>query len=71
MYGLPKVHKKSLDGLPPFRPILSAIGTAKFLVEMLKLLTTNSFTVKDSFSFAEDVRGRDQNLKSKDNLINP
>ena len=46
MYGLTKVHKIVTDGLPSFRPILSAIGTptyklAKFLVPTLAPLTTN------------------------------
>nr|XP_027227563.1 uncharacterized protein LOC113819538 [Penaeus vannamei] len=56
MCGLPKVHK---DGIP-LRPILSAIGTcsyqlAKFLVPILTPLTTNIFTVKDSFTFAKEI----------------
>ena len=50
-----KVHKAIVDVCPPFRPILSAIGTptykiAKFLVAILSCLTINEFTVKDSFS---------------------
>ena len=52
MYGLPKIHKDNV----PFRPILSSIGTAgykisKFLLPFLTLLTTNEYTVQDSFSF--------------------
>ena len=50
MYGLCKVHKynSSTNDIPPFRPILSAIGTAmynlaKFFVPILK-----EFTVKRS-----------------------
>ena len=40
--------------------ILSAINTpsyelAKFLVPLLTPLTSNDFTIKDSFSFAEEV----------------
>ena len=36
LYGLCKIHKSIVDGVPPFHPILSAIGTptyklAKFL----------------------------------------
>ena len=59
MYGLAKVHKIVRDGLPSIRPILSAIGTptyklAKFLVPILEPLTTNEYTIKDSFTFAED-----------------
>ena len=30
MYGLAKVHKIVTDGLPSFRPILSAIGTPTY-----------------------------------------
>ena len=57
MYGSCKVHKASVGNCPPFRPILSALNTAtyklaKFLVPILKTLTTNEFTVKDSFHFA-------------------
>ena len=49
MYGSCKVHKKCVDGCPPFRPILSALQTptyklAKYLVPILELLTTNKFT---------------------------
>ena len=54
MYGSAKVHKIVTDGLPSFRPILSAINTptyklAKFLVPMLEPLATNEYTIKDSF----------------------
>ena len=67
MYGLAKVHKIVTDGLPPFRPILSAIGTttyklAKFLVPTLKPLTTNECTIKDSFTFAEELQNFDSKL---------
>ena len=62
MYGLCKVHKGVTDGstVPPFRPILSAIRTctyslAKFFVPILKEFTTNEHTIKDSFTFAEEI----------------
>ena len=60
MYGLAKVHKPLKNGIPSFRPILSAIGTptyalAKFLVPMLSPLTVSEFTVKDSFTFAAEI----------------
>jgi hypothetical protein len=56
LYGLPKVHKAG----NPLRPILSAIGTsgyklAKFLIPFLTPLTTNEYTIKDSFSFVEEI----------------
>ena len=56
MYRLCKVHKDIIDSFPPFRPILSAINTAtyelaKFLVPILKSLSSNEYTVKESFAF--------------------
>ena len=67
MYGLPKVHKIVTDGLPSFRPILSAIGTptyklAKFLVPILEPLATNEYTIKNSFTFAEGLQSFDSKL---------
>ena len=61
LYGLAKVHKKVIDGFHAFRPILSAIETpmyniAKFLVPMLKDLTSNEYSVKDSFDFAKEIQ---------------
>ena len=67
MYSLAKAHKIVTDGLPSFRPILSAIGTptyklAKFLVPILEPLTTNEYTIKDSFIFAEELQSFDSKL---------
>ena len=67
MYGSAKVHKIVTDGLPSFRPILSAIGTptyklATFLVPILEPLTTNEYTIKDSFTFAEELQSFDSKL---------
>ena len=67
MYGSVKVHKIVTDGLPCFTPILSVIGTptyklAKFLVPMLQPLTTNEHTIKDSFTFAEELKSFDSKL---------
>ena len=67
MYGSAKVHKFVTDGLPSFRPILSAINTptyklAKFLAPMLEPLTTNEYTIKDSFTFAEELQSFDSKL---------
>ena len=60
MYGSCKVHKASVGNCPPFRPILSALNTptyklAKLLVPILKPLSTNEFTVKNSIHFAEEI----------------
>ena len=56
LYGLPKVHKPNI----PLRPILSACNTsnfnlAKYLVPKLAHLTTNSYTVKNSYTFAKEI----------------
>ena len=56
LYGLPKIHKICT----PLRPILSAIGTAgyniaKFFVPILAPFTSNEYTIKDSFSFVEEI----------------
>ena len=56
LYGLPKIHKENT----PLRPIVSCIGTysyelAKYLVTILKPLCDNQYTVKDSFSFAQEI----------------
>ena len=67
LHGSCKVHKASVGNCPPFRPILSAFNTptyklAKFLVPILKPLTTNEFTVKDSFHFAEEIIDQQHDL---------
>ena len=61
LYGNAKVHKPLVNGVPKFRPILSAIGTssykiAKFLIPTLKPLETNEYVTRDSFTFAKEVR---------------
>ena len=64
LYGLPKVHKPDV----PLRPILSACSTpnfniAKFLVPKLAHLTTNSYTVQNSYSFAKEISSFNNNHK--------
>ena len=59
-YGLGKFHKQLIDNCPPFRPIMSAVKTptynlAKFLVPLLEPITTNVYTVKNSFEFAKKI----------------
>ena len=61
------MHKPLINGLPPFRPILSAIGTptyklAKFLVPVLSDITQNEFTVKDSFTFVDEILTQNSDL---------
>ena len=65
-YGLSMVHEKVIDGFLVFRPILSAIGTstykiAKFLVPILKDLTSNEYSVKDSLDFAKEIFQQNSN----------
>ena len=54
LYGPPKVHKTGC----PFCPIVSSTNTynynlASYLVNVLQPISTNCFSVEDSFSFAE------------------
>ena len=67
LYGLCKIHKSLIDNCPPFRPILSAIKTpsyniAKHLLPILEPITTNKFTIKNSFEFAKEVIEQDSGL---------
>ena len=61
------MHKPLKNGLPPFRPILSAIGIptyklAKFLVPVLSNITQNEFTAKDSFTFVYGILTQESDL---------
>ena len=67
VYGSAKDHKIVTDGLQTFTPILSAICTpanklVKFVVAMLEPLRTNEYTIKDSFTFAEELQSFDSKL---------
>ena len=55
-----QLHKQLVDNCSPFSSIFSAIGRpsyniAKFLVSILKPLTTNDYTLKDTFEFSRDI----------------
>ena len=61
------VHEQLVDNCPPFRPIMSAIkmttyNLAKFLVPLLELITTNMYTVQNSFKFAKEIPHQDLGL---------
>ena len=61
-----KFNKALEDTIPTFYPILSVIDMptyklAKFRDKFLKLITTNEYTIKDSFSFAKEVEEFDPN----------
>ena len=67
LYGLSKVHKILVNGLPKMRPILSAIGTAgyglsKFLVPILDCVAIGPYTILNSFSFNKEVLQQDPSL---------
>ena len=67
MYGSSKIHKPLVNDFPKLRPILSALNTgtykwAKFFVPLLRHLTSNQFTLKDSFEFAKIVCEQDAGL---------
>ena len=56
--------RKIFDNCPSFRSILSTVNIpiyklAKFLVPILKPLTSNEYTIKGSFVFAEEIVEQD------------
>ena len=60
MYGSSKIHKPLVNDFPKLIPILSALNTStykwtQFFVPLLPHLTSNQFTLKDSFEFAKIV----------------
>ena len=62
LYGLPKIHKPSI----PFRSILSCTNhysykIAKFFIPFLTPISMNSFIIKDSFSFVQELLNIDIN----------
>ena len=60
--GTPKIHKAFLPGsLPPFRPILSSIGTynynlAQYLGSLFSPHIPSESSTKDSFTFIEEIK---------------
>ena len=60
LYDLCKIYKSLIDNCCPLRPILSAIkaqsyNIAKHLDQILEPITTNKFTIKNSFEFAKEL----------------
>ena len=59
LYGQAKVCKPVINNCPSFRPILDAINTPSYkleiLVPILSPLAINEYTVKDSFAFAKEI----------------
>ena len=61
MYGLPKIHKPDFANKYQFRPIFAAYNNpcfqlAKFLVPVLEPLTTNEYTVDNSYTFVSSLK---------------
>ena len=59
IYGLPKMHK-TFENVPPFRPIVSSIGTfnyklASFLGGLVKNVTFTEYSCSDTFSFLDEL----------------
>ena len=62
LYGSPKIHKTNT----PLRPILAAYNTttyklAKFIVNDLNKISSNEYTVRDSFHFIDEVKNSNLN----------
>ena len=67
LYGLSKVHKALVRGIPKMRPILSAIGSAgyglsKFLVPLMVNIANGPYTILNSFAFNKEVLKQDHTL---------
>ena len=66
-YGLPKLHKNYVT-VPPFRPIVSSIGTfnyhlASFLGDLAKDVMPCEFSCSDTFTFLRELK--QQNLEGQ------
>ena len=62
-----KIHKPLVNNIPKLRPILSALNTgtykwAKFFVSLLRDLTSNEYSLKDSFEFAKAICEQNSDL---------
>ena len=76
MCGLCKFHKDIFDNWPLFLRILSAINNptyklAKFLVPILKALTSNDYTAQDSFAFAKEIVEQDSEFLMENLDVDP
>ena len=62
IYCLPKLHKSyGSNSSPPFRPIVSSIGTfnynlSKYLCTLLTPFVSTDFSPQDSFTFVHDIK---------------
>ena len=63
LYGLPKMHK-TFEHIPPFRPIVSSIGTfnhklASFLGDLVKKVIPIEHSCSDTFNFLDELSKHD------------
>ena len=68
-HGLPK-RDKEFDTIPKFRLIIDTTGTpyydvGKYLAKLLNALTTNEFSLKDSFDATTRIQNIPQDLFNK------
>ena len=62
LYGTPKMHKSFSSGsIPPLRPLVSSIDTfnyklTQYLGSLLSPHIPSNFTIKDSFTFIEEIK---------------
>ena len=62
LYGLPKMHKsRAPNTIPPFRPIVSSIGTynynlSKYLCSLLQPNIPTDHCAKDTFTFVKEIQ---------------
>src|SRR5215469_1490602 len=66
LYGLPKIHKDSI----PLRPIMAFYKAAnfklaKYLVTHLSRISTNEYTIRNSYEFCDQVK----NLNTNDYMV--
>ena len=67
LYGLLKIHKALVDGLPNYRPIISQIRfptnkITRYLLHFIPLITKNEYTHKDSFEYVSMIDKQDHNF---------
>ena len=60
LYGLPKIHKNDFNEKFQFRPIFASYNVpsykiAKYLVSILSSLTSNEYSVSNSYIFSHDI----------------
>ena len=69
IYGLPKMHKdREPNSAPPFRPIISPIGTynynlAKYLCRLLTPHIPTDYCATDTFTFVQDSQSLSMSRK--------